>query len=196
MQSIHDSALIVIDVQDSFRVTDRWNRRNNPNFEENIATLIAAYRDAGLPIIFVLHSDADGDEWQTGSPHYKVMDFVPILSSDTLLHKTTRNAFTSTDLGRRLTEAGIRRLVIAGIQTEQCCETTARVGADMGYDIDFVTEATLTFPIQREPGNWSSALSADAVVERTEFALRGRFARIATVNDILEQLDNARACRA
>jgi len=194
MQPINQSALLVIDIQDSFKTTDRWERRNNPDFEENIMALVAAYRKAGLPIYFVLHSDADGEEWKTTSPHYKLMDFVPILPSDPLLHKTSRNAFTTTDLDRRLRLAGVSRLVITGIQTEQCCETTARVGADMGYDVDFVTEATLTFPIQREPGDWSGALPAEDVVERTEFALRRRFARIATVGEIVEQVNEMAAC--
>jgi hypothetical protein len=58
----------------------------------------------------------------------------------------------------------------------------------MGYDVDFVTEATLTFPAQLEPGDWSRTLPAEAMVERTEYALRRRFARIATVDEIVAQL--------
>jgi nicotinamidase-related amidase len=188
MIAIDQSALLVIDIQDSFKVGERWERRNNPKFEENVAALIAAYRRAGLPVFYVLHSDADGDEWRTTSPHYKLMDFLKPLENEPLLHKTSRNAFTSTNLQRRLTQLGVRRLIVTGIQTEQCCETTARVGADLGYDVDFVTEATLTFPIQLDPGDWSRALPADAVVERTEYALRRRFARIATVREILDQV--------
>lgn len=187
MVPIDQSALLVIDVQDSFKTLDRWERRNNPRFEENVNALIAAYRKAGLPIFFFLHSD-DDEAFETTSPSYKLMEFVKPNAGEPLLHKTSRNCFTTTDLDRRLTAAGIRRLVIAGIQTEQCCETTARVGADMGYDVDFVTEATLTFPIQLEPDDWSRVLPAEDVVERTEYALRRRFARIATVQELLDQL--------
>jgi len=46
----------------------------------------------------------------------------------------------------------VRRVTITGIQMEQCCETTTRVAADLGYAVDFVTEATMTFPIP----NWTS----------------------------------------
>lgn len=187
MLSIDQSALLVIDVQDSFTFGDRWARRNNPEFERNVTTLIEAYRRAGLPVIYFLHSDTD-EAFSVDSPYYKLMEFVKPLAGEPLLHKTSRNAFTSTDLQRRLTQLGARRLVITGIQTEQCCETTARVAADLGYDVDFVTEATLTFPIQLTPGEWANALPAGDVVERTEFTLRRRFARIATVRDILDQV--------
>jgi nicotinamidase-related amidase len=185
--SIANSALLVIDVQDSFTIPERWSRRNNPQFEANLLRLIAAYRVKRLPIIFFLHSDED-EHFTTTSPRYKVMDFVGLRPDDTLLHKSSRNCFTTTDLGRRLTQHGVRRLVVTGIQTEQCCETTARVGADLGYDVDFVTEATLTFPIALVPGQREGELAADAVVERTEYALRRRFARIARVDDIVAEV--------
>jgi nicotinamidase-related amidase len=184
---IANSALLVIDVQDSFTVPERWARRGNPSFEANLLTLIAAYRAKRLPIIFFLHSDTD-EHFSTTSPLYKVMDFVGLRPEDTLLHKTSRNCFTTTDLERRLTQDGVRRLVVTGIQTEQCCETTARVGADLGYDVDFVTEATLTFPIALVPGEREGELGVDAVVERTEYALRRRFARIARVDDIVAEV--------
>jgi nicotinamidase-related amidase len=82
----------------------------------------------------------------------------------------------------------VRRVVITGIQMEQCCETSARVAADLGYAVDFVTEATLTFPIPHrdEPGK---ELGVDAIRERTEYALRGRFARIATVASVCDELE-------
>lgn len=197
MQPIDKSALLVIDVQNSFRVPGRWERRSNPRFEENLTALIGGYRHAGLPVFFFLHSDNDPG-WRTIDPGYKLMDFLTPRLEEPLLHKTSRNCFTTTDLQRRLTQLGIRRLAIAGIQTEQCCETTARVAADLGYDVDFITEATLTFPIPLRPLDWSAAdvLPVEAVVERTEYALRHRFARIATVSEMLDELASPAACPA
>ncbi|HTW85289.1 MAG TPA: isochorismatase family protein [Candidatus Sulfotelmatobacter sp.] len=184
---IASSALLVIDVQDSFKAGARWAQRGNPRFEDNLRRLLAAYRAAHLPVIFFLHSDED-EHFQTDSPAYRLMDFVQPLPGETLLHKTTRNCFTSTRLQQLLTQRGIRRLIVTGIQTEQCCETTARLGGDLGYDVDFVSEATLTFPIPLVPGRREGELPVEAVVERTEFALRRRFARIASVDDILAEV--------
>jgi nicotinamidase-related amidase len=186
---ISESALLVIDAQDSFKVGDRWLRRDNKEFEQNLARLVGLYRQHGLPVIYFLHSDEDPGFERT-SPHYKLMDFLSPRSSEPVLHKETRNVFTSTGLPALLMEKGVRRVVITGIQMEQCCETSARVAADLGYAVDFVIEATMTFPIpnHNQPGE---ELGVAAIRERTEYALRGRFATIATVKSIAEELERS-----
>lgn len=91
-----------------------------------------------------------------------------------VITNTSINAFTSTDLEPQLRERGIDRVAICGIRTEQCCETTARVAADLGFEVVFVTEATTTSGL---PG-----LEAAEIMARIEAVLRGReFATIATV---------------
>lgn len=175
-----DTALLVIDIQDSFKISpERWASRNNPKFEENVTELIGAFREASLPVIFVLHNDADRG-FRPGDPEVRLMDFLDYRETDPLIVKTTFNAFTSTTLDQRLKALNVRKLVISGISTEQCCETTTRVAADLGYEVDFVTEATATFPI--------GSLTTDAIVERTEAVLNERFARIAKVKDVKEEL--------
>ena len=187
---ISESALLVIDAQDSFKLGDRWARRDNKEFEKNVTRLVELYRQHNLPVLYFLHSDEDPG-FERSSPHYKLMDFLSPLSSEPLLHKDTRNVFTSTGLPALLMEKGVRRVVITGIQMEQCCETSARVAADLGYAVDFVTEATMTFPIPNhdKPGE---ELSVEAIRERTEYALRRRFATIATVQSIAEELETSR----
>jgi nicotinamidase-related amidase len=190
---IDRSALLVIDVQDSFKATPRWERRNNPRFEENVDRLVQAYRTAGLPVIFVLHTD-DDPEFRRTSPHFKLMDFLQPQPGEPVIVKTTRNAFTSTNLQELLREKGVERLAVTGIQTEQCCETTTRLAADLGFDVDFVTEATRTFPIA-DPAT-GEVVPADEIVRRTELVLRGRFARIATVDLLAGELREAAAAPA
>lgn len=71
---------------------------------------------------------------------------------------------------------------------EQCCETTARVAADLGYAVDFVIDATMTFPIK----NWDvpgEELGVEAVEERTIYALRKRFARIVKTDTLVQELE-------
>ena len=185
---IAQSALLVIDVQDSFKARPIWERRNNLEFEKNVAALIEAYRGAQLPVIFFLHTDSD-EGFAMDSPFFKLMDFVKPRPDEPVLIKNTRNCFTSTSLQPYLLEKGVRRVTITGIQMEQCCETTTRVAADLGYAVDFVTEATMTFPIP----NWDNPgeeLGVDAIRERTEYALRRRFARIVTVGQLAEELKN------
>jgi nicotinamidase-related amidase len=183
---IAQSALLVIDVQDSFKARPSWERRNNLAFEKNVTALIEAYRAAQLPVIFFLHTDSD-EGFAKDSPFFKLMDFIKPRPDELVLIKNTRNCFTSTPLQPYLLEKGVRRVTITGIQMEQCCETTTRVAADLGYAVDFVTEATMTFPIP----NWDNPteeLGVDAIRERTEYALRRRFARIVTVAQLAEEL--------
>ncbi len=185
---IHESALLVIDVQESFSaMPERWARHSNPAFEANLTRLIDAYRAAGLPVLFFLHHD-DDPTFRVGSPHVRLMDYLQPRPGEPVLTKTTRNCFTSTDLQARLERLGVRRLVITGISTEQCCETTTRIAADLGYDVDFVTEATRTFPIVHAEGGVRRELGVEAIIERTEYALRGRFARIAAVGGLIDEL--------
>jgi|SRR5262249_22874978 len=186
---ISESALLVIDAQDSFKLGDRWERRDNKEFEKNVGRLVELYRQHRLPVIYFLHTDEDPG-FERGSPHYRLMDFLSPTSSESVLHKDTRNVFTSTGLPALLMEKGVRRVVITGIQMEQCCETSARVAADLGYAVDFVTEATMTFPIPNhdQPGE---ELGVEAIRERTEYALRRRFATIATVESIAEELEKS-----
>ena len=183
---IEQSALLVIDAQDSFKVGPRWAKRNNTAFEKNVSALVDAYRRAHLPVVYFLHTDND-EAFGRDSPTFKLMNFLKPRKNEPILIKNTRNCFTSTTLQPYLIEKGVRRLSITGIQMEQCCETTARIAADLGYAVDFVTEATMTFPIP----NWDKPgeeLGVEAIRERTEYALRRRFARITTVDQLTEEM--------
>ena len=183
---IEQSALLVIDAQDSFKVGPRWAKRNNMAFEKNVSALVDVYRGAHLPVVYFLHADND-EAFGRDSPTFKLMDFLKPRKNEPVMIKNTRNCFTSTTLQPYLIEKGVRRLSITGIQMEQCCETTARIAADLGYAVDFVTEATMTFPIP----NWDrpgEELGVDAIRERTEYALRRRFARITTINQLTKEI--------
>ena len=187
-QPIERSALLVVDAQDSFKLGPRWPRRSNHDFERNVDALIRLWRGASLPVFFIMHTDEDPG-FLRSSPEFKLMDFIERRDDEPLIVKDTRNSFTSTDLQKRLDALGVTRVVVTGIQTEQCAETTTRVAADLGYDVDYVTEGTLTFPIvNRSTGE---ELSCADIIHRTEFVLRDRFARIATVQELKDELERS-----
>lgn len=145
-------------------------------------------------MIYFLHTD-DDPGFERNSKYYKLMDFISPREAEPLIHKDTRNVFTSTGLSALLMEKGVRRVLITGIQMEQCCETSARVAADLGYAVDFVSEATMTFPIPNHD-NPGEELGVEAIRERTEYTLRRRFARIATVASIAEELEGKQSLKA
>jgi nicotinamidase-related amidase len=192
-------ALVVIDVQESFRRRPTWQVVSNPDIAADVQRLVDAARAAGDLVVWVLHGEpGTGGVFDPAQGHVRLMDGLVPLDGEPILTKTSRNAFTTTNLAQLLTERGIRHLIVCGIQTEQCCETTARVANDLGYEVTFVTDATATFPIPHRdaPAGQTVAelladprtLAAEDVVTRTEYALAGRFATIRTVAELTGSL--------
>ncbi|BCJ41983.1 hypothetical protein GCM10010168_66400 [Actinoplanes ianthinogenes] len=188
-------ALIVIDVQESFRARPLWETVDNPDIAADVQRLVDHARVTGKIVIWVLHSEpGSGGTFDPANGFVRLFDELVPAAGEPILTKTVHNAFTTTDLHHRLTVAGVRGVTVCGLRTEQCVETTARVASDLGYDVTFVTDATATFPIPHRdaPEEQSVAelladprtLSAADVVTRTEYALAGRFATIRTVADV------------
>lgn len=187
-------ALLVIDVQESFRQGPLWPTISNPGIATDVARLVDGVRAQGDLVVWVLHCEpGSGTTFDPASGHVRYLDPLQPRTGEPQLTKTSHNAFTTTNLQQLLTQRGITEVIVCGIRTEQCCETTARVASDLGYQVTFVTEATATNPIARRDapaGRTAGDLLADprtlpasAVIERTEYALAGRFATIATITD-------------
>ena len=181
MTASSDTALLVIDAQESFRQRpDDWAATANPAVLDNIALLVDHARTVGDPVVWITHSEPG-----TGGVFDPALGFVRVIGElgprddEAAVTKTTINAFTSTDLQERLQGVGIRRVVICGIRTEQCCETTARVAADLGFEVEFATDATTTSAI---PSHGAlAAVSGDDIMRRTESILSAR--GFATITD-------------
>lgn len=183
----HQTALVVIDVQESFRHRPYWSDRELPRFVDRLQALIAGARELGVPIVRILHLEEAG-AFSLASGF--VTPLAPIaFEHDVEFFKRSHSALVGTGLDVWLTQRGIRRLIVAGIRTEQCCETTTRHASDQGYEVDFVTEATLTFPILARDGRlWTP----EEIAERTELVLDERFARVTTVEGALRKVERMR----
>jgi nicotinamidase-related amidase len=185
-------ALLVIDVQESFRQRPLWEAISNPDIAKDVDRLVTAFRAGGEPVVWILHSEpGSGTPFDPASGFVRFIEPLAPRDDEPVLVKTSHNAFTTTSLQQLLTRQRIGEVVITGIRTEQCCETTARLASDLGYQVTFVTEATATNPIAHPgaPAEQSVAelladprtLSSEAIMRRTEYALAGRFATIATI---------------
>jgi nicotinamidase-related amidase len=188
-------ALIVIDIQESFRQRPSWQVISNPEVADRALQLVHSARAHGDLIVWVLHAEpGTGGVFDPANGHVRLIPPLEPQGGEPVLTKTAHNAFTTTRLQQLLTRHGVTELIVCGIRTEQCCETTARVASDLGYQVTFVTEATATQPIPHRdaPADQTVAelladprtLPASAVIERTEYALAGRFATIATVAEV------------
>jgi len=176
-----NTALLVIDVQESFPNRPYWSETDVPAFRDRLIRLIEGASAKGIPVVRILHVESEG-AFSLASGLVRPLDWVPP-QHDVVFHKSVHNAFTDTGLDRWLRGRGITRVIVSGIRTEQCCETTTRVASDMGYEVDYVTEATLTFPMTH-PTSGQLYTSAD-IKARTELVLADRFARLRNVEEVL-----------
>jgi nicotinamidase-related amidase len=175
-------ALVVIDVQESFRAHPSWSEMANQQITEPVGRLVEAARAAGERVVWLLHAEpGTGGVFDPAGGDVRVMAELKPDGDEPVITKTSVNAFTTTNLQQYLVVQGLRELIVCGIRTEQCCETTARVAADLGFDVTFVTDATTTSGIE--------GLSAADIIDRTERVLGEReFATIATTDDVVADL--------
>lgn len=178
-------ALIVIDVQKGFSEHDVRGERNNPACEENVAKLIAAFRAANQPIVFVKHNSKS--EASVLHPSKEGNEFKDVVSGtpDLLVTKSVNSAFYGEpDLHAWLIESNIDAVAICGIQTNMCCDTTARMAGNLGLDTWFVLDATHTFA--KTAGGVK--ISAEDLAQATAVNLAGEFATVLSTEEALSQI--------
>lgn len=176
-------ALVVIDVQVGFD-DPVWGRRNNPGCEANVAALIGSWRARGEPIIFVRHDSHERPDSPL-APGQPGNAFKPAVTGepDLLVTKQVHSAFYGQpDLDRWLQSHDIRALAICGIATDHCCETTARMAGDLGYETLFVQDATHTFD---RVGPGGDKVTADEICRATAASIHGEFATVVTTKEVL-----------
>jgi len=179
------AALVIVDVQQAFDEAAYWGPRDNPSCEANIAALLARWRETGRPIVFVRHDETD-DSASPLHPDNAGNAFKDIITGtpDLLVRKSVNSSFHGTpDLHAWLQENSIEELVICGITTNHCCETTARVGGNLGYRVYFPLDATHTFDRTAPDGENVAATSLSWM---TGVNLHGEFATVVTTADLLE----------
>jgi nicotinamidase-related amidase len=189
-------ALVVIDVQESFRQRPVWQAVSNPNIADRVNTLVTAARADGDLVVWVLHSEpGTGGVFDPERGHARLMPELDYRDGEPLLVKTSVNAFTTTNLAQLLTQHGVRALRVCGIRSEQCVETTTRIGFDLGYEMTYVVDATATFPIPHPDAPADRTVAelladprtkpAEEVVAHTALVLADRgFATVTTVAEI------------
>ncbi len=178
-------ALLVIDVQKGFSLLDVKGERNNPGCEANVEKLIAAFRSAGQPIVFVKHNSKMPAS--VLRPGQEGNDFKEMITGepDLLVTKSVNSAFYGEpDLHAWLTGNQIDAVAICGIQTNMCCETTARMAGNLGLDTWFVLDATHTFAKTAE----GVKISAEQLSQTTAVNLSGEFATVLSTSEAIAQI--------
>ncbi|MBV1705951.1 MAG: isochorismatase family protein [Hyphomicrobiales bacterium] len=181
------SCLLVIDVQESFRQRPYFSTENLEPFLAAQNALIHGCEARRIPIVRIFHSDGPeqvDNPFAQVSGHVRPLDGLATFQAAAQFLKSRHSALVGTGLDVWLVRNNISRILVGGIRTEQCCETTTRHASDLGWEVDYVSAATLTFDMDMPDGG---ILRADDIVRRTETVLRGRFATLCTPEEALHR---------
>ncbi|WP_235496737.1 cysteine hydrolase family protein [Leifsonia sp. Root4] len=182
-----NAALIVIDMQQGF-ADPAWGRRNNPDCEANVAALLDAWVGSDRPVVLVRHdSVGEASPLNPDNPGNALLDFVAAAPHQLFVTKQVNSAFFGEpDLSEWLSALDIEQIVVCGIQTNMCVETTARMGGNLGFEVFVPIDATHTFDLEGPNG---ARLSADELAAATAVNLHGgEFATVLSTAELLERV--------
>jgi nicotinamidase-related amidase len=153
---IKSSALIVIDMQNFF--TDEKSHAFVPSSKAiipNINDLIEAYSNAGLTVLFTYYALEKGEDpasmgrwwkdtvWEK-TPEAGLSPEINTRDDSIIIRKSTYDSFYNTDLLNILKEKNVDTVIITGVMTHLCCETTARSAFVNNFNVYFVIDANAT----------------------------------------------------
>jgi nicotinamidase-related amidase len=176
-------ALVVVDVQRGFADEAYWGRRDNPACEPNVLALLDAWRSRGRPVVLVRHDSTDpSSPLHPSSPGNALLPGVDG-PHDLLVTKSVNSSFHGEpDLDGWLRARELEGLVVCGITTNHCCETTARVGGNLGHRVLFAIDATHTFDRTGPDGD---VVPAEQLSRVTAANLHGEFADVVRTAELL-----------
>ncbi|MFN8546652.1 MAG: cysteine hydrolase family protein [Candidatus Eisenbacteria bacterium] len=156
------TALLVVDVQVGV-MANAWEA---PRVEANIVSLVQHARDAGAPVVWVQHSDAD---LKQGSDEWKLIPQLTPQANEAIVQKHYNSSFEETELDRVLGTLGAKRIVLAGAATNWCIRATAYGALDRGYDLTLVSDAHTTESIEFQNG---TVISAETIVSELNVGMK------------------------
>ncbi|MEK0315356.1 cysteine hydrolase family protein [Cohnella sp. 56] len=177
MNATEKTALLIIDAQVAMFTYEDFKLHDESAVLERLIRLADRARAGGAPVFLIQQTSWDGDEFQEGSPTWELHASLQPQQSDIVLRKTTCDSFHQTALQEKLQNMGINRLVVAGMQTDFCVDTTVRRAASLGYECILVRDAHSTFDRQ--------TLTAAQIVAHHNDILSSGFARLQSAEEIV-----------
>lgn len=182
-----NAALILIDVQDGLD-DPYWGMRNNPDAEQQMARLLAAWREQRRPVYFIHHQSKNPKSpLRPDQPGNTIKQIVAPRADEPVIAKTENSAFIGTDLEARLRAAGQETLVMIGLTTDHCVSTTTRMAKNLGFTPVVVSDATATF--DRVSPLTGRHYSADEIHEAELTSLNGEFAEVVGTEAVLAAIE-------
>lgn len=171
----NNTALLVIDVQ-VCNFEDPAPVYRGGDLLATISGLITRARATAVSTVYVQHCGPEGAIDQPGTPGWEIHPAIAPLAGDVVVQKHHPDAFQDTNLQRELESKGIKRLIITGIQTEYCIDTTCRRAYSLGYDVTLIKDAHSTWDTDH--------LTAPQIIAHHNDVLGGWFAQLKGASEI------------
>jgi nicotinamidase-related amidase len=180
---LRPQVLLLVDYQRAFEAAAVRAIRSNPDAEVHAASLIAAWRAAGWPVVHVRHDSTEAESAlrpdHTGNAP---MAFAVERAGEPVLRKQVNSAFVGTDLAERLIGMGRPDVVVAGLTTDHCVSTTVRMGANLGFRMMLAADACFTVA---RPDAAGTLIPAEEVHRVAVASLIGEFATVKTAAELV-----------
>ena len=171
------TALVVIDTQvGMFETPGLPPVPDGERLLENIEGLIRRAREADVAVVHVRHGEGPGEPLERGTKGWETHPRVAPRGGEPVVDKETPDSFLRTTLGEELEARGIGRLVLAGMQTEYCVDTTCRRAFGLGYSVTLAADAHGTFD--------DGALTAAQIVAHHNEVMGNGFAEVVPAAEI------------
>ena len=138
---------------------------------------LAEARQVGVEVIHVRHRS---EELVEGSPAWQIHESVAPLAGEVIIDKTYNSAFKETELQAYLDEQGIEQLIIMGMSTNFCIDTTIKVAYELGYQLAVIRDGTTT--------GFSGKVDLKGLIDQYETIWSWNFAQVDTLAHILERI--------
>lgn len=177
-----NSALLLIDIQNDYFPGGALPLHGSEEAGKAAGQLLAAFRAAGLPVIHIQHvaQKPGATFFRPGTPGAEIHPCVAPQEDETVLVKHYPSAFRETALQELLARHGITHLVMAGMMTHMCVDTTVRAACDRGFSCTLAHDACAT----RDLAFNGKSVAAEQVQLAYMAALQGLFAEVRSTQDI------------
>jgi nicotinamidase-related amidase len=182
---VRPPTLLVVDVQ---RALDdpSWGERNNPDFEQNLAAALEAWRRHHAPIVHVRNESTDpAGLFVRGTPGFDYKPEAAPRDGEPEVVKSANSAFVGTDLEQRLRRSGATAVAVVGLTTDHCCSSTARMASDLGFETWVIEDALATFPRTDHAGE---RIAADTMHRAALASLNGEFGEVMPLASAIDRL--------
>jgi len=184
------AALILIDMQKGFD-QPYWGKRSNPQLEQNVCRLLAAFRAAALPVVHVRHDSLESlSPLRPGQEGNDFKDEVRPLPGEHLEVKSVNSAFIGTGLEAFLRTRQITTLILVGLTSDHCVSTTTRMAANLGFEAILPEDCLATF---NRTGVDGRPWSAEEIHDSSMASLNGEFARVVKSAQVIDAIHVAKA---